>query len=238
MSWLKGRHAAQAELTESCEQSRAEFSAYLDGALDGHTMAQLAAHLGACPACADEFAAWRSMQTALGELGPAKAPLALQARLRDVLASEMGTGRNLSPWQRMMAFSQRTLVPTGLRLGAGFAATLVILGSAACVLGTALPVQANDDRMAHLNAPKYLYSQAAVGALASNKPFLAVLVDAKVDANGRVYDFDLMDGPEDAQTRLWVEANLLGSVFKPATVFGVPVPGHVMMTYTAVSVRS
>jgi len=61
------------------------------------------------------------------------------------------------------------------------------------------------------------------------------MVDAKVDAQGKVYDFDVIEGPRDAQTRLRIENNLLGSVFKPATVFGVPVPGHAMMTYTAVS---
>ena len=67
---------------------------------------------------------------------------------------------------------------------------------------------------------------------------VAVLVDAKVDAQGRVYDFDVIDGATDPATRIWVEANLLESVFKPATIFGVPVPGHAMMTYTAVSARS
>jgi hypothetical protein len=34
-----------------------------------------------------------------------------------------------------------------------------------------------------------------------------------------------------------VEQNLLTSVFRPATVFGVPVDGHVMLTYAGVSVR-
>lgn len=226
------------ELSEGCQQCRAGFSAYLDGALDGHSMAQLAAHLRECGACDAEFTAWRSMQSALGELGPAPVPTELQARLRDALASEIGTGRHLSPSRRFMSFFQRTLAPAGLRLGAGFAATLVILGSAACFLSTALPVQANDERMAHLNAPQYLYSQQAPEPITASKEFVAVLVDAKVDAQGRVYDFDVVDGPNDPATRVRIAANLLESVFKPATVFGVPVPGHAMMTYTAVTARS
>ncbi len=226
------------EHPDACGESRAAFSAYLDGALDGHSMAQLAAHLRQCPECDAEFAAWRSMQSALGELGPAKLPSELQARLRDALASEIVTGRHLSPARRLMEFWQRTLAPAGLRLGAGFAATLVILGSAAWFVGSALPVQANDERLAHLNAPRYLYSQAATEPIATNNEFVAVLVDAKVDASGRVYDFDVIDGPSDPATRVRIEANLLESVFKPATVFGVPVPGHAMMTYTAVSAKS
>jgi hypothetical protein len=37
--------------------------------------------------------------------------------------------------------------------------------------------------------------------------------------------------------KIRVENNLLTSVFTPATVFGVPVRGHVVITYTGVSVR-
>ena len=64
-----------------------------------------------------------------------------------------------------------------------------------------------------------------------------VLIDAKVDTRGRVYDYTILDGPSDSAVRRQVEQNLLTSVFKPATVFGVPVEGHVMLTYTGVSVR-
>ncbi len=225
------------ERAVACAHTRAGFSAYLDGALDGHSMAQLAAHLRACDGCATEFEAWRTMQTALAAIGPASLPTELQAQLRDALATEIGTGRHLSPWRRAGAFWRQTLVPVGLRLGAGLAATVILLGSGALILSTALPVQANDDAMANLKAPKYLYSQASQPIVGSGAGG-TVLVDAKIDARGKVYDFDVMEGPSDPATRLRLEANLLGSVFQPATVFGVPVPGHVMMTYTAVSAGS
>lgn len=225
-------------LDEACLATRENFSAYLDGALDGHSMAQLAAHLHSCPVCDHEFQTWRSMQSVLGELGPAQLPTELQARLRDALAGELVIGRHLSPWRRFSEFYQRTLAPAGLRLGAGLAATLVVLGSASWFLGSNLPVQANDDRMAHLQAPHFLYSQQPPEPITTSSAFVAVVVDAKVDAKGRVYDYTVVDGPTDAATRIRVEANLLESVFQPATVFGVPVPGHAMLTYTAVTARS
>lgn len=225
-------------MSEACEQTRGSFSAYLDGALDGRTMGQLAAHLHACEGCKTEFATWRALQNTLGELGPAKVPEELQSRLRDALASEMGTGRHLSPVRRLARLWERTLVPAGLRFGAGLAGAVVILGSASWFLGMALPVQANDDRMAHLNAPKFLYSERTPEPIATSGGYVAVLVEAKVDAEGRVYDFNIVDGPSDPTTRLRIEANLLQSVFQPATVFGERVPGHVMMTFMAVSARS
>ena len=124
-----------------------------------------------------------------------------------------------------------------MRFGAGRAAALLLGSGTTWFVGSALPVQANDDRLAHINPPQYLYSEVPPASIATSGPFVAVLVDAKVDARGHVYDYDLIEGPGDQQTRIRIESNLLSSVFKPATVFGVPVPGHVMMTYTALSVR-
>ena len=124
-----------------------------------------------------------------------------------------------------------------MRLSAGFAGALLLASGLSFFVGALAPVQANDDRLAHLNAPRYLYSMTPPAPITTSSHFVAVLVDAKVNAAGRVYDYQVIDGPTDEATRARVEANLLGSIFKPATVFGVPVPGHAVMTYTALSVR-
>lgn len=200
-------------------------------------MGALAAHLESCTACEAEFAAWRSMQKALVDMGPAKLPGTLQARLRDVLASEINRGTYLSPLRRFAAFWERTLAPMCLRVSGGLAAALVLVGGAVWFIGTAAPVQANDDRLADLQPPRFLYSEVPPEPIAAGGEFEAVLVDAKVNADGRVYDYTLLEGPSDSASRARLESNLLGSIFRPATVFGVPVPGHAMMTYTVVSVH-
>jgi hypothetical protein len=97
-------------------------------------------------------------------------------------------------------------------------------------------VQANDDGLAHLIAPHYLYSQVPPQPVVTGRD-VPVLVEAKVDTRGMVYDYTIIDGPKDPVIRLHIEQNLLASVFTPASVFGVPVDGHVMVTYTGVSVR-
>ena len=226
-----------AEGASVCSEARERFSAYLDGALDGVTMGHLGRHLDSCNECRSEFLELEAMQQALGELGPARAPEALQAQLRDTLAGELQRGSYLSPVQRFGSFWKETLVPTGMRLSAGFAGAMLLASGLSFLVGSAAPVQANDDRLAHLNAPQYLYSMTPPAPITTSTHFVAVLVDAKVNAAGRVYDYELIEGPDDQATRSRVEANLLGSIFKPATVFGVPVPGHAVMTYTALSVR-
>jgi hypothetical protein len=52
-----------------------------------------------------------------------------------------------------------------------------------------------------------------------------------------VYDYSIVEGPSDERVKISVEQNLLASVFRPATVFGVPVRGHVVVTFTGVSVK-
>lgn len=104
------------------------------------------------------------------------------------------------------------------------------------MFGAPIVVQANDDAMAHLVAPRYLYSQVPPEPIETRRD-VPIVVEALVDNKGRVYDYAILAGPRDAEVKVRVENNLLGSVFKPATVFGVPVRGHVVMTYTGVSVR-
>jgi hypothetical protein len=97
-------------------------------------------------------------------------------------------------------------------------------------------VQANDDAMAHLVAPHYMYSQVPPEPINTQRD-MPIVVDAMVDSSGRVYRYTILEGPKDAEVNVRIENNLLSSVFKPATVFGVPVRGHVVMTYTGVSVK-
>ena len=196
----------------------------------------MANHLGVCSACDREFTAWRSVQAALGELGRAKAPARLQAQLRSALEIERERGTNLSFSQQVTRVWHAWLGEASARVAGGLAAAIIILGSAGQFLASNTPVMANDDNMAHLVGPRYLYSQVPPRPLQTGHD-VPVLVQAKVDERGRVYDYAIIAGPADLKVRLRVEENLLSSVFKPATAFGVPVSGQVIMTYSGISVR-
>jgi hypothetical protein len=62
-------------------------------------------------------------------------------------------------------------------------------------------------------------------------------VEASVDAAGRVYDFSIVAGPQDDAVRTQIANQLLGSVFQPASAFGVPIRGRVVVTFSGISVR-
>ncbi len=64
-----------------------------------------------------------------------------------------------------------------------------------------------------------------------------VTVEVYVDAQGRVYDDDIVAGPSDSATRAELETLLLSSKFQPAQWFGQPVRGVEVMTFSSVSVQ-
>jgi anti-sigma factor RsiW len=222
----------------TCEQACEEFDAYLDSAMSGVEMQAIAGHLEACVPCSRDFAELRLLQQRLGELGTATAPDRLQQQLQETLAMERERGTHLAWRGRILLSWKNWLAPLALRVSGGLAAALFIAGGLGWLFAAPLvsSVQANDENMAHLVAPRYLYSQVPAQPIETHHD-VPVVVEALVDTQGRVYDYQIVAGPEDPAVKMKVEENLLASVFKPATAFGVPVLGQVVVTYAGVMVR-
>jgi anti-sigma factor RsiW len=243
-----------------CKPIRERFSAYLDGALTGVVMQQTAAHLESCSECEREFAGWRTMQEALAEIGPAKAPAELALRLRVALSQEQTrtTRQSLARWQVRW---QNTMAPFLLRASAGFASAVLLLGTAAVLVGAFAspePVEARAVSADAATSPRFLYSLLAsstpetdqaetakprqpnshgVARTTAAEDSIPVVVEAYVNSAGRVYDYRIISGPNDAASRAQVENLLLFSVFEPARVFGEPVRGVAVLSFSGISVQ-
>jgi hypothetical protein len=233
---------------KSCTEVQARFSSYLDGAISGHEMLEIARHIeGAedatgvrvegCAACARELAAWRLTQNAIAALRPAKAPADLALKLRIAVSHERA--RRDSRWlDRVSLAWDNEVRPRLVQLSAGFAGSLV-LGSIVLLLGVVAapqPVLANDEPLGAITEPHYLYSLFSPGTVVTAHD-IPIVVEALVDASGRVYDYTIVSGPQDESVRTRVADQLLGSVFQPASAFGVPVRGRVVVTFAGISVR-
>ena len=64
-----------------------------------------------------------------------------------------------------------------------------------------------------------------------------MVVEAYVNDEGHVYDYRIISGPDDAISRAQVENLLLFSVFEPAHIFGEPVRGVAVVTFSGMSVQ-
>jgi hypothetical protein len=221
-----------------CQKCQSCFSAYLDGAVSGKQMQQIARHLDACADCAREFAALRAMQQSLATLGPAKAPADLGLKLRLAISHEQA--RRKSSWLDTLAVKwDNAIRPMLVQVSAGFAGTVILVGSIGLLLGMVAapePVMANDEPLGAITAPHYLYSTVYPGAIVTDRDSV-IVVEAYVNAQGRVYDYNIVSGPDDPEVHSQIVDRLLMSVYQPASVFGAPVRSRVVLTFSGISVR-
>ena len=219
-----------------CKRIRQDFSNYLDGSLTGHAMQNMAVHLVACRPCAAGFAEWRSIQDSLASLGPAKPPADLALRLRVALSHERArTPRHYL--ERLELFWENTVAPLALQASAGFAGAVLLLGVVA-LLAAPEPLSARDEPLGMASGPRFLYSSVETNPNAIGERGNPVVVEAYIDGKGRVYDYRIVSGPEDLNTRSQLENLLMFSVFEPARVFGQPVRGLAVLSFSGVSVRA
>ncbi len=228
------------DTSTTCNGIRTHFSEYLDGVTDGRTMQRVAAHLQGCGSCADDFAAWRSVQDSLITLRKPAVPADLGLKLRLAISHERS--RRATRWTDTLSLRWENAVrPLAVPLSAGFATAVALIGTVGLLLGSvAVPpaVMANDEPLAAISTPRYLYSAERSRPLVTAQN-ATIVVEAEINAQGRVYDYTIVAGlqPDDPAVRDQVRDRLLLSVFEPARVFGTPVRGRAVVTFSGVSVH-
>lgn len=223
----------------ACGSIRAQFSSYLDGMTTGRAMQQIATHLDVCKECSAEFGEWRRTQAALSQLGPAKAPADLALRLRVAISQELARTPKRD-FVRLQVAWENTIAPLLLQASAGFASTVLLLGTVALLVGmfaTPEPVEARDEPIGMASSPRFLYTASENANARIGERDNPVVVEAYVNGAGQVYDFRIVSGPDDPTTRSALENLLLFSVFEPARVFGQPVRGLAVLSFAGVDVR-
>ena len=178
------------------------------------------------------------MQNALTALGPRKAPPELALKLRLAISHEKAR-RESRLVDRLSLAWDNGLRPALMHASSGLAASVLLLGSILTLmnmLGAAPAVEAHDEPLGALTSPHFRYS--TMGAESVVTPHDSpIVVEISIDTAGRVYDYNIVEGPHDDATQKQVVNQLLNSVFQPASAFGVPVRGRLVVTYSGIMVR-
>ncbi len=223
-----------------CSEAEAQFSDYVDGTLTGRAMADVHEHLRHCPACTHSFAAWRATVDVLGRLGDLKPPPEHALQLRVALSRERARSPRLLLQQLSIRW-QNTVAPLLVQASAGLASAILLLGTVLLLVGTfAAPEQAaaNDEPIGMATAPRLLYTTLPDGSNPVTHLDGSVVVRVFVNAMGRVYDYRVIAGTPDGDTREALANEMLWSVFEPARVFGEPVRGSLILSLSGVSVAA
>src|SRR5271170_304490 len=221
----------------NCAQTRNLFSPYLDGRVSGAEMLALTRHVEQCAACEREFAAMQRTQQLLTTLGPKKAPADLALKLRLAISREAAQTRR-PRFEGVLVRFENALNAFMVPATAGLVSAVLIFG---LLLGFfALPAELRADTG---DVPLMLYTspqleQSAFGTSLGNMGDDAVVVEAYVDANGRVEDYRILSQPADAKAVLPELKNLLiFTTFHPALSMGRPTAGTAVLSFSKISVR-
>src|SRR5579863_56445 len=196
----------------TCNSIQSKFSEYLDGRLTGHEMQEIGVHLDACGECSAEWAGLQQTQMSLSALGPVPEPKDLLLRIRVAISQERARSQKsvLQSWK--LAWDN-TVGPFLLQATAGFASAVLLLGTVTVLVGMFTRpevARGEDEPLGMATSPHFMYLSSAVS---SNDQIRGgsgpVVVEAYVNGQGEVYDYRIVSGPVDDNTRSHVENLLL-----------------------------
>lgn len=220
-----------------CLEAKRLFSPYLDGAVTGTEMLGLEQHLSSCATCGRHYESLRETQRLLVSVGRPKAPSDLGLKLRLAISREVA--RNRRPpfeglWVRLENAMQAFMVPAT----AGFLSALVIFGIAMAYFVVPSTLQAsNDVPLVMVNTAPEL-QQAAFGMTLDTISADSLVIEAYVDANGRVQDYRILSDTEDSKEVLpQVKRMLIFTTFRPALSMGRPTASRAVLSFSRISVR-
>jgi Putative zinc-finger len=218
----------------TCVQARSMLSAYLDGAITGQQMLSLGQHFENCGSCEQEYESLRRTQQLLTNIGRAKAPQDLSLKLRLAISREVARSRqpyfgNLA--LRLENAMRGFMVPAT----AGLVATIAIF---ALLMGFITPVQADTSDVPLLLSTKPELQQSSFGMTLGAISEDSLVIEAYVDANGRVQDYRILSDPNKLQDLPHPVKNMLiFTTFRPATSMGMPRPGTAVLSFSKISVK-
>ena len=220
-----------------CPQAKRLFSPYLDGAVTGTEMLALQRHLSECAACNDQYQALRRTQQLLVSVRRPKVPADLGLKLRLAISRETESAKR-GQFEGLMVRLENAFHAFMVPATAGFLSALIIFGIAMVYFVEPSSLQAgNDVPLVMVNTAPEL-QQSSFGMTMDTIDSDSLVIEAYVDANGRVQDYRILSDPKDSQEVLpQVKRMLIFTTFRPALSMGRPTPSRAVLSFSKISVR-
>jgi hypothetical protein len=221
----------------NCGEAKKLFSPYLDGQVSGREMRALSGHMEDCSRCAREYVAVRRTQLLLATLGSKKAPADLALKLRVAVSREIARKRR-ARFEGVLVRLENALNAFMVPATAGLVSAVLIFGLLLGFIALPSQLQASSG-----DVPLMLYTgpqleQSVFGTSLGSIGEDSVVIEAYVDANGRVQDYRILSQSDDADAVLPQVKNLLiFTTFRPALSMGRPTAGRAVISFSKISVK-
>lgn len=227
-----GATDGRVNLVMDCVAVRRSYSGYLDRRLPETDRVRVERHLEMCRECAAQSEQLAQVRSALRALPAMLPPPKLDMELRVLASHEQARARQswLERWMdRARLVIDNLMRPLALPFAGGLASAVFLFGALMPNLGFPRNV-AND-----VATP--LYREAAVDVMpdfvSRNKSSDDTLIEVEIDGQGRMVDYYLPQGQMNSDL-----ANmLLFTTYTPATMFGQPTAGKIILRRSRIVVK-
>ncbi len=214
---------------ELCQEIRSHFSDYLDGLCSQDALRSMRYHLSHCAACSRELERWQDMRTDLRSLPRLEVPPRHALRLRVALSQELHRNLLGRLWVRL----DNALRPVLLPASAGVALTAIICFGL-IMDSRETPASNTPDVPVQIVTPPRVQTLAPLDFNTGDQPVVLV---THIDADGRVLNYRILSGQDSPELVNRLDRMMYFSVFRPATMFGRPTDGQVVLSLRRITVH-
>jgi len=235
---MTGIHKTGRGRTEGieCPQAKQLFSPYLDGVVTGTEMLALQDHLEGCAGCKRQYESLRKTQQLLTSVARPKIPTDLGLKLR-LAASREAASAKRAQFEGLMVRIENAVQAFMVPATAGFLSALLIFGVAMVYFVAPSTLRAdNDVPLVMVNTAPQL--QPSAFGLMDSIDDDSLVIEAYVDANGRVQDYRILsDSGNSKEVLPEVKRMLIFTTFRPALSMGRPTPSKAVLSFSKISVK-
>ena len=211
---------------ETCSEIRDRFSEYVDGVCAAEAIHSIRYHLSHCVPCRSELERYEALRTELRCLSRQQVSADLALRLRVQVSQELH--RNV--FQRVLVHLENFFRPV---LFPSVAGSLVALICIALMLGSEAPQASSVPDIPFITPPR-VQVLPSVNLDAGAQPLVLVTY---VNAQGRVTSYKIISGQQTLGVIQQLDQMMYYSLFQPATSFGQPTSGQVVLSFRTITVR-
>jgi hypothetical protein len=213
---------------ESCVEIRNHFSDYLDNLCTLEARKSIRYHLSFCDVCQDQLEQWNSVREELRALPRRQVPPELALRMR-VQMSQRLNGKPLADlWIRIENALKPLLLPATGGVLTAIICFCLIMGSEVA------PAPNGPDVTVQVVTPARVQELAPMDFVTGDSGLVLV---TQINAEGHVKGYRVLSGGSSPELMHQLDRMIYFSIYQPATMFGKPTDGEVVLSLRRITIR-
>jgi len=213
---------------ETCVEIRSHFSDYLDDLCSQEARKSIRYHLSFCDVCEEQLEQWQSIREELRVLPRRQVPPDLALRLRVQMSHRL----NKTPISDLRVRLENALKPLLIPATGGVMTAVICF---CLIMGShVVPITNVPDVTVQLVQPARVQQLAPMDFNTGENGLVLV---TQINAEGRAKGYRVLSGQGSPELMQRLDRMIYFSIFQPATMFGKPTDGEVVLSLRRITVR-